>query len=515
MNLVMPNNTGMVVKVLPRLHRWTAPILVLFLAVFTRLAFLGKQSLFLDEAWSWGAARLSAAQLLQLPATDPHPTLYYFLLKGVLAFVPATEAGLRLLSALCSLAGIAVILWFVGRRWGSRSAVIGGLFAALSSFDLYYAQEARMYTLLGLLWLLSYAFLLEAVERHPRWFLLWGVTCALMCWTHLYGLLATGVELIFALGVYLRPVGRKCGVPIDGRWLAAGVGAALAGALPVALMLWQHRSGSAGGAWVPKPEDALGFFVLVSGGLSAARQYFLDGAHLVLPVLAGVPLWVWTLAGVAFGGIFCLRGLWQERKNGYAAALAGVMLFIPALPFTYAFLFQRQQWAFKPLLGVAYLFYLWAGIGLSRARTGVRWAAVAGIFVLSLASWIPYTTTWQKSDAAAAFQSMPPANDFQMLLVHPAYLAPLAFYYRPGEPVWGLWGGADKPFTFNLVSADGVLWDGYNPVDCDNFGFALYREAWVYGSPQPLRVEQAIWPQCLAAKQVFLFEDGQWVLINP
>ena len=498
------------------------PYWIIFaIGVAPRLLGLGKQPLFLDEAWSWAAARLSPAQILQLSLRDPHPPLYYLLLKGVLVVLPSTEAGLRTLSALCSVAALAAILVFAARWWDVRAAIYAGWFTALSSFDIYYAQEARMYTLLGFLWLLAYILLLEALRGRPRLLIGWGLVNVLMVWTHFYGILAVAVHLTFALGLWAWHHLRLRLSPLPGRWLGVGIALTMAGALPVLFLLWNCRDGGAGGAWVSRPEDLLALFALWSVGLTAARAYFLDGVHLVLPPLATLPLWVWTLVGVLLIGGFTVRGISQGWKSDgthhWGALLALLLVLAPiAAAFGYASTLDRRVWAFKPFLGAAYLFYLWGGVGLSRIPHALtRRGVVALTLVISLTSLIPYHMTWQKSAAAIAFRSLPPPGEQGLVLLDRVYAAPVAFYYLgPDAEVWGLRADGESGFALAQVFPTDSLPVNFQTMDCGAPALQGVTDVWVYGPAGRIRQEQEHWPSCLTEKHLWLFESGEWTPLN-
>jgi len=332
------------------INRRDAPrVCVVFLGgTLLRLLHLGYQGLFLDEAWSWAAAQLSPTQILSLSLRDPHPPLYYLLLKGLLVVFPPTEAGLRTLSALCSIAALAVMLVFVTRWWDIRAAVYAGWFAALSSFDIYYAQETRMYTLLGFLWLLAYILLIEALQGHSRLLIGWGFVNAMMAWTHFYGLLAVAVHLIFALGLWGWHHLHQRSSPLSIRWVGVGAALAMSGTLPIIFLLRGYRHGGAGGAWIPRPEDLPALFALWSAGLAAARTYFLDSPHLIWPSLTTLSLWTWVLVGTLVSGGFAAWGFLQGWKSGnthrWGALLALLLALAPvAVAFGYATMWNHRM----------------------------------------------------------------------------------------------------------------------------------------------------------------------------
>jgi len=150
---------------------------------------LGRDSLWLDEAWSFMQARLPLGELLQTVARNVHPPLYYLLLHGVLTFGDS-EAVLRWPSALFGTLSIP-LLYLLGRAWFSGSVgVLAALLLAISPVHLWHSQDAKMYTLLtfeGLLAWHLFARLLEG-PRRSIWVGYLLVSEAIL-FTHYYGAL--------------------------------------------------------------------------------------------------------------------------------------------------------------------------------------------------------------------------------------------------------------------------------------------------------------------------------------
>jgi mannosyltransferase len=500
--------------------------LIFLIAAGTRFVYLNRQALFLDEAWSWAASQLTVAEILGLPLHDPHPVLYYLLLKFFLLFSPASEAGLRALSVLASLAALGVIVYAARKWWGLEAAFLAACFYALSSFDLYFAQEARMYTLLGLLWVLSYFLLVESLDGHPRLLLGWGLVSALLAWTHLYGLLIAAFQLAILLTwqVWRRVRGQR--FPIPGPILASASSIAFLGALPVAYIAIHFQASGAGGAWIPDSTDLLDLFSLITTGIAPVREHFIGGGNLVLPALAGLPSWSWALGGAALSGVFALIGLQSDWKQPgiahWRAAFGLVMLSVPALIFGYTWIFQRQQWAFKPFLGAAYIFYLWAGAGLSRTPLSIRNCAVAArtgviaaLMLVGLASWIPYFSSWQKSDLRTAFSTLQTSTD-SAVFMDPAYLAPLAFYYRQdSSPVWGLRRTGSGELFWGQATRGGLILEDFQPLACDAPQVRQISQVWIYSASQnPTRILDSR-PDCLADTTFYAYQNQRWTPLTP
>ena len=129
-----------------------APWLVIIITVIgglLRVFLLGNKGMWLDETFSVWLANHSVADMLQwIVRIDQHPPLYYLLLHYWIALNGDTPYYVRLLSVLFG-AGTIPIIYLIGKR---MSGVVMGLaaavFLALSLFNIYFAQETRMYTLL-------------------------------------------------------------------------------------------------------------------------------------------------------------------------------------------------------------------------------------------------------------------------------------------------------------------------------------------------------------------------------
>ena len=128
------------------------PGLVLF-AFALRLYRLDAQSIWWDEAISIHLATSSLAEIVANRAGNLHPPLYFFLLRGWVTLTGTSPFSVRFFSAWFSTLLIPGIYAF-GRRWlGRRAGLIAAILAALSPLYLAYAQEARAYALLPLVYL--------------------------------------------------------------------------------------------------------------------------------------------------------------------------------------------------------------------------------------------------------------------------------------------------------------------------------------------------------------------------
>ncbi|MEA3346259.1 MAG: glycosyltransferase family 39 protein [Chloroflexota bacterium] len=132
------------------LRRALPLLIILLLATGLRFYRLDEQSLWADEGNSAALARRTPASIARDAAHDIHPPLYYWLLHFWMRVFGGSETGLRSLSAMLGVLLVALTYLLGNRLFGHSVGLAAALTAALSPFQVYYSQEARMYILLAL-----------------------------------------------------------------------------------------------------------------------------------------------------------------------------------------------------------------------------------------------------------------------------------------------------------------------------------------------------------------------------
>jgi uncharacterized membrane protein len=173
------------------------------LGAVLRLHHLGTESLWLDEAFSVQLAHSSLSTIAIETAKDVHPPLYYVALHYWVHLAGGSEAGVRMLSAVVSVASIIVLYRLASLLFDRPTGVIAACFAAVSPFQIEFAQEARMYALLAWLSVLSLYFFVRCLSaRGPwtrgRWALGAGyvVSTTLMMYTQAYSVFIIAAETL-------------------------------------------------------------------------------------------------------------------------------------------------------------------------------------------------------------------------------------------------------------------------------------------------------------------------------
>ena len=385
----------------PERARWRTSlplVILLLLAAALRFYRIGHQSYWNDEGTSVALASRSLGLILQGASQDIHPPLYYLLLHGWVQLLGRSEAAVRALSALLGVACVGATYGLTRKVWGSRTALLAGLLAAASPFQVYYAQEARMYMLAATLACASmatwHALLADGRLAGKRWLLRsapYLFATALLTYTHYTGftlILAQNVGLLWWLPTR-EPNWRERGA-LAAKWALLQL---IIGALyvPWLVLSWQALTqwpavGHAGG--------------LVSFARTAAQTLALGTAVEPAPWLR------W--AGYVAAALALLGALVDIRRRGPRSPWSLYLL----VPLASMGLYSLARPMFKPkfaLLVAPALSALQAvGILALAGLVQRRWRRPAGIAVGVVAAMIPLFTSgvalWQQYRVPATFR---------------------------------------------------------------------------------------------------------------
>ncbi len=122
------------------------PTVVAILALAVRCIGIGTRSFWLDEGFSTWLAAQPIDVILGFP--DFHPPLYYLVIRAweSLGGWFASDAGIRMVSAIASALSIAIVTWLAQRVCPAKTLFVAA-YGILSPMSIWYAQEARMYAL--------------------------------------------------------------------------------------------------------------------------------------------------------------------------------------------------------------------------------------------------------------------------------------------------------------------------------------------------------------------------------
>ena len=171
--------------------------LIVGVAAWARFHDLARLSLWLDEGITTCKMRFSIRELFQYTVVDNVPPLYYLILHALGSWVDS-DFALRLPSAVMGVATIPVLYWIGALLFNRRVALLASLFLSLSTFHLWFSQEARSYGVYCFLYALSLLFLvrwsLNPAGRLDWW--LYVASSSLMLYSHSTALIYFGTNTV-------------------------------------------------------------------------------------------------------------------------------------------------------------------------------------------------------------------------------------------------------------------------------------------------------------------------------
>ncbi len=398
---------------------------VLLLALALRLYGIGTESIWVDEAFSATASVGSLAEILELNALDTQPPANYLGLSLWRQLFPLdgtdpTALGIvpRGYSIGWSLLGIFLLMELANAMAGTATARLAGVFAAFNPLDIYFADEARMYSQVAAIFLagaLSLWHWSESVRRGGGPADWWkAATSFSLCGSALLLTHYSGVTLLvgqglLALAIFVR----------NRAWtsvVALGV-ATIVVAVTFSPWLWYVLSlrgtlvHEAGLDWRPYP----GFVDYLS---FVGREFFWGRAFKVhdqwwIPT-ALLPLFIFAAATV--------RRIHARTREGFSAEIH--LLGHMALPLLVSAIVcaSYQIVYYRPRYSIFLLPYFLIGLAMacralgSRRSVGLAATAVAGLMALGSVAqeripqkraWRETAESWPRVEAPAFYVVLP------------------------------------------------------------------------------------------------------------
>jgi 4-amino-4-deoxy-L-arabinose transferase-like glycosyltransferase len=374
-----------------------------------------RLSLWLDEGFTVMFARMPWDQVLGLRgAYDPHPPLYYALVKLASVLAPEVSAG-RLLSVVAGTLAIPVV-YVLGRKlfnpWAGLAASAS---MALAPLHVWYSQEARQYALTFLLVALSYYALLS-FYREPQWLwaLLYGASTLVSMYIDYSPLYALLPQFVL-LPLVLKKHGRRA-TPL----FAWGVMAVI-GYLPwVPQMLATSRLGDQSRAsFLGATEYRVHASIRSILGFAENGSYFYSGAPTpwaAWPVLHDLALGV-LLATFVLG----LLLLWTRSPIGLAfVACLSVGTILVAIGMSLLSPGYADRTVIYSVLGWALLLGALATFSLPRWLSLLRWASlVCLLLVFAVSLFTVYTHADKEHWRELAHDTRDAATSGKLMLTYP------------------------------------------------------------------------------------------------
>jgi len=323
---------------------------IIIVAFLLRLYHLGYHNLWHDEMCSFFEF-FPLKNLLRFW----DPPLYFSILAGWTKIFGFSEFSLRFPSLLFSLASIPV-LYLLGKELFNKSAgLYAAAIAALSPFYLWYAQEARSYSLMLFLALLSGYFQFLFIKRREDKFLYWCVISSILgIYTHQYYIFFAITQLICCITL--------CGKKWSVKMLIVSLLVPLS-FIPQLRGFWPRMS-LIRKSWWPPPSNWKSLLITIENFNLGYNSHLF--AYLIFNILSL---------------ILFISAIWliKREKSIRRAFIFCLILFI--VPILLAFIFSKlvaSIYLYRGLIISTLYYYLILGLGISAFRKRVLKFIVIG-----------------------------------------------------------------------------------------------------------------------------------------
>jgi uncharacterized membrane protein len=182
-------------------------LLVIITGGALRFYRLNFQSLWYDELYTMNEAdpALPLKDFFAIYLKDEHPPFFFMLERIMFSIFGYEEHIARILPAIAGTLSIYAIYLLGKELLDRRVGLVAAMLMAVNWFGLYFSQEARAYTLLGLFTIFSFLYFLRILKHFKnRDIILYGVSTALMLYCHYFSLFTVFSQLVLVVIFWVK-----------------------------------------------------------------------------------------------------------------------------------------------------------------------------------------------------------------------------------------------------------------------------------------------------------------------
>jgi len=407
---------------------------IVLLAFVLRIAWLGRESLWYDEAFTLRFARRSFGAMYALLVREAwDPPLYPTSIWAWVRLVGAGDWQVRLVSAIFGTLAVLLVHGLARRLFDLRTAHLAAFLAAISQLLIAYSQEARCYSVLLALLLAAACLYVDAVREGAHGRSWWGfvVLAVLATLTHYYA-------AFFLIALALFTVSTRARKAIPPRRIVAGIGLY---ALLLAPWLASGVIAAAASQRVAQFEHVAPWFSVDLWTFFRTMDDFHGGR--MEGLLARAPAWTYPVGAFLFAlpALLALRSLASRSATKDAKAGTALLTLLWLVPMACLLIlgFLRIQFATRYVLFCSVPYLVLVARGLASMPPAARSTLLVGIVAWSALS-------------LRALYSIPHKEDWR------GALAELSLEVRPGDRVLFLPFG-ELPYEWPVYHPDGPVLD--------------------------------------------------------
>jgi uncharacterized membrane protein len=215
-----------------------------------KVRYVSYPSLARDEPFSVYSAQFSVSRIISELSQGNNPPLYELFLHYWIKFFGISEFAVRLPSVIFSSITVYFIYKICQKFFSTKAAILAAVLFTFSNYEMYFAHEARVYSLFMLLTVISmflYLSLLKANQSRGYAVAL-VIVNILLLYSHFFSWFVIFVQIVLAAVVNWKSRERLIR-------FAKYYGVILIFYIPYFGVLWERFFDSSGGTWVAPVED--------------------------------------------------------------------------------------------------------------------------------------------------------------------------------------------------------------------------------------------------------------------
>lgn len=179
-------------------------IAILLIGLFLRVYKLDSESIYLDEGFTIDTSKYDLKKITEITSHDVHPPLYFFIMHYWINLFGDSEFSTRFLSVIFGTLSIFMIYKVGTLIFDEEVGIISSLILGLSFYHIRYSQQARHYTLLALMTLFSFYFLIKLINKiNLKDSIGYVLSSSILMYTHFYSIFIILCQNIFLFTLFL------------------------------------------------------------------------------------------------------------------------------------------------------------------------------------------------------------------------------------------------------------------------------------------------------------------------
>lgn len=396
-------------------------LIIILIAFAVRLYGITPESIWLDEAFSIYHAQQSLDHIINLQ--DPNPPLHLIVLNLWTSLFGNSALSVRLPSLIFGVLSVYLIYLLGEKLFDRRTGIYSSIILALSTYHIFYSQEARVYSLLAFLSLLSIYFFVDVLKskRKPHYI----ISTIFLLYAHFFALF-----FVLAQNIFFFYKNRD--VKQLKTWII------------IQLILFM--------AFIP------GLLSLVNQ-INYVNEFFWIPQNFLIDVLWIPFVFSGGLLNLVYPLLF-LFGIYTYRKNKNIHLLLILLLIPIIIPVLYSILL-KPIFLTKYVIYTSIIFYVIIAAAITKLPERYRPLTIILIIIISIFNIGIQLNTIEKepwNDVASYVESI--RQEYDTIIIEPGYnILPFTYYYSDcfrsediytcsaDEEIFTIWGDEVDTYT--------------------------------------------------------------------